>query len=601
MFSPREGSLSPQTLEEHIADAQVPRYDDEAAVSEIRKSSRLPRLSQVFQDAQFPSRYSNRQMNPHIDDITRELANAEEARMAEIRETSPSNSSTTQIEPRVEESIRAQSKAAATAAEMSEPSRTNSAATQIEPRVKEFIKARANKEKDSQVLVDDIATILTKASTPDNRLVIYSGYPDGHDMKEGPSITRHPKTDVDFTVNLSAPFQLQCQIIYDPGSDACLFVNASKAGVQISRCSSPYMSYVVGNNQGRLIQPATKRQRLENNMAAEIMGSQSTNSLTVESGPTDVDAASSREIVNKAAVLLLDLTDRETAFIKAPHDVDSGTYQLQRIKQLGSTGSTSVFSCQHSEIPRRRVVAKVLRYAGSSPFALSSFARLWETEKSMLVKIEHASIRNIVALEAFDGHMFAIYLELLPPSLYRGHYSSFKQQEAHTILLNMSSALAYLATQEIVHNDIKPANIAYNPQRGAVLFDFGMASCVDKRPGGGTPWYLPPELIRERTRGLPGDIWATGVTMLYVLGKIKIPEKIQKGWDIRRLHLANQNDDGASRQMADWLRFVARKRAELDQKDRLENAVFQMLEMKKELRACAEGIEASLQVSLEAP
>lgn len=39
------------------------------------------------------------------------------------------------------------------------------------------------------------------------------------------------------------------------------------------------------------------------------------------------------------------------------------------------------------------------------------------------------------------------------------------------IIRNITSALAYLEVQGIVHNDIKPANITYSPQRGAVLID----------------------------------------------------------------------------------------------------------------------------------
>lgn len=72
-----------------------------------------------------------------------------------------------------------------------------------------------------------------------------------------------------------------------------------------------------------------------------------------------------------------------------------------------------------------------------------------------------------------------------------------------------------------------PANITYSPQRGAVLIDFEMATfTTGDTSSGGTPWCLPPEFVDSyKNRGAPGDIWALGMTMLYVLGKIGLPEK----------------------------------------------------------------------------
>ena len=92
--------------------------------------------------------------------------------------------------------------------------------------------------------------------------------------------------------------------------------------------------------------------------------------------------------------------------------------------------------------------------------------------------------------------MFALYVECLPPSLNHGLDSLFTTSDARTTLGDMSSALEYLSIHGIVHNDKKPANITYSPERGAVLIDFGIATRDgDRRSNGGTPWYLPPEFV----------------------------------------------------------------------------------------------------------
>ncbi|UKZ73641.1 hypothetical protein TrVFT333_001291 [Trichoderma virens FT-333] len=630
-----EPKSSPTQIEPRIAELVKAPANEESRALEVRE------LSQPSNGVRSGSNYCTTQIEPRVEEFIRAQADERDDRAAETSQPSESNGSTTQAEPRVEEFIRARvNEQEVIAAEISEsshdaPSESNGSTTQVEPRVAEFIRQQANGV--PNIPVEDIATVFTRAvpAAPDARLLIHSDYPDGHDMRMNPAITRlsgitrgreilavaQRLHDVYFTVQFSEPIELSCQVFYDPGSDDCFFINLSPEHIEVQLCgiSDPGALFVLKSKKGNQSNLAfgglqqtrdwtitlflnvgkiSKRQRLENRMPAEIIATQSTDSLLSKSGSTETDLGSTREIVDKAAVPLLDLADRETAVINVhPATTDSGTYRLQRVKQLGAMRSTLVFSCRHSGLPKRRLVVKVLRYNGNSPLHLPIFARLWETEKSLLQDLKH---RNVVALEAFDGRMFAIYLELLPLSLCRGLYSPFTQSDAHMILLNMSSALSYLANLGIVHNDIKPANIAYNPQRGAVLFDFGMACKIDERPGGGTPWYLPPDMIENKNRGLPGDIWAMGVTMLYVLQKIKMPERMTRGWNLRELVPPVKKESSAFVQMNDWLNIVAEKRVELNQKDLVENAVFQMLDIDGALRAAAGGIEEALKVPLKA-
>ena len=88
----------------------------------------------------------------------------------------------------------------------------------------------------------------------------------------------------------------------------------------------------------------------------------------------------------------------------------------------------------------------------------------------------------------------------------------------------MASAVAYLHRQGYMHNDIKPYNIMWTYNRGAVLVDFGLDRGASHSLNGGTPWYVPPEWAVRGERGITSDIWALGVTMLYAFGYIRLPE-----------------------------------------------------------------------------
>jgi serine/threonine protein kinase len=198
--------------------------------------------------------------------------------------------------------------------------------------------------------------------------------------------------------------------------------------------------------------------------------------------------------------------------------------------------------------------------------------------------------RNIVALKAFDARMFALYLEVLPRSLYRGNMSTFTLSDVATILYDIASALVYLYDKSIIHNDIKPGNIAFSPQRGAVLFDFGMATNDEDQATGGTMWYLPPDIIHRKRRGFPGDVWALGITASYLLGKMQIPERCGIRWDMAD----SGKKKGSDQAMMAWFNLVKEKREELDRDNKLESIVYDMLHWKAESRITAEGITAAL-------
>ena len=80
--------------------------------------------------------------------------------------------------------------------------------------------------------------------------------------------------------------------------------------------------------------------------------------------------------------------------------------------------------------------------------------------------------------------------------------------------------------REILHSDIKPANIIPRPDScGAVLCDFGLALSSTEHSNGGTPNYIAPECLRGwDERSFPLDVFAFGVTMVFVTGHVPRPQ-----------------------------------------------------------------------------
>ena len=83
----------------------------------------------------------------------------------------------------------------------------------------------------------------------------------------------------------------------------------------------------------------------------------------------------------------------------------------------------------------------------------------------------------------------------------------------------MADALAYAHSQKIVHRDIKPGNIIFNPDNGDIkITDFGIAKISDDsrtRTGAvmGSPLYMSPEQLKGQKVTGASDIYSLGVTL----------------------------------------------------------------------------------------
>lgn len=185
----------------------------------------------------------------------------------------------------------------------------------------------------------------------------------------------------------------------------------------------------------------------------------------------------------------------------------------------------------------------------------------------------------IANLLAFDCRLLALIVEYQDShDLGTPYWCSFAgtdrlffkgtTDDACHILADVSSALAYLANRGLVHNDLKATNILYRAADStggvtarAVVIDFGVSRNVKTAwdLGGGSPWYLAPEWMFHGKRDLPADVFSLGVTMLYLLRRISLPEK-EKGWDVNAIQ---QQAPQAMDLMRKWLEKIRLKAEEL--------------------------------------
>ena len=105
--------------------------------------------------------------------------------------------------------------------------------------------------------------------------------------------------------------------------------------------------------------------------------------------------------------------------------------------------------------------------------------------------------------------------------------STLSEDVQFNVWIDVSSGLEYIHAHNILHLDLKPQNILLGQGRQAKICDFGFSVQHNVESSvfysGGTPSYIPPEYIPNGKLGRPADVWALGITMLFVLGLIPLP------------------------------------------------------------------------------
>jgi serine/threonine protein kinase len=106
----------------------------------------------------------------------------------------------------------------------------------------------------------------------------------------------------------------------------------------------------------------------------------------------------------------------------------------------------------------------------------------------------------------------------------------YTENDARKLMIQMVSALKYLHDRKVIHRDIKPENLilANHCEDSSCddyvikIVDFGFSTIETdeiRKPSKylcGTPGYMAPEIIRDRSYSTKVDIWALGV-VFYIL------------------------------------------------------------------------------------
>ena len=196
-----------------------------------------------------------------------------------------------------------------------------------------------------------------------------------------------------------------------------------------------------------------------------------------------------------------------------------GRYAVRGVLGAGAFGT--VYDA-FDESLQRAVAIKQPKQANLSDAALETF----QTEARHLAQLHHPGIVPVYDFGVTDdGLCYVVARKIAGETLAEAlRHKRFTTEETAELVAQVADALHYAHCQQIVHRDVKPANILLDQAGKPYVADFGLAINEDQQRivfqgAAGTPAYMPPEQVRGEIRYLDGraDIWSLGVILYEML------------------------------------------------------------------------------------
>jgi TolB-like protein/predicted Ser/Thr protein kinase len=194
-------------------------------------------------------------------------------------------------------------------------------------------------------------------------------------------------------------------------------------------------------------------------------------------------------------------------------------YEL--VEELGAGGMGVVYLARDTRLDRR--VALKFLPAGTDVGTPES-ERFIE-EAKLTSALDHPNICTIHDIDLTpQGQTFIVMSYYEGETLrQRVEKGALSVREATDLTVQLCEGLDKAHRSGIVHRDIKPDNLILTSDGILKIVDFGIAKLLGHQgrtqPGAvvGTPAYMAPEQIKGEDVDVRADIWATGVTLFYML------------------------------------------------------------------------------------
>ncbi|MDR0498989.1 MAG: serine/threonine protein kinase, partial [Holophagales bacterium] len=194
-------------------------------------------------------------------------------------------------------------------------------------------------------------------------------------------------------------------------------------------------------------------------------------------------------------------------------DQTLGKYQI--IERLGAGGFGTVYLAL-DKLLNRKVALKVPHHQTEESTLLH--------EPRIMATLKHPNIVELITVDEANANYFMVMEYVDGESLDKQirNERGLQPLRALDIAIGICTAIVFAHSNQIIHRDLRPANILMTRDGVPKVTDFGTSRVLElqkedyARTRIGSPPYMAPEHFRGRTV-FQSDIWSLGVTFYEML------------------------------------------------------------------------------------
>lgn len=217
-------------------------------------------------------------------------------------------------------------------------------------------------------------------------------------------------------------------------------------------------------------------------------------------------------------------------------------YRLEM--KLGEGGMGKVYLARHELIDKRACV-KICESSG-----IDAVDERFLREAKILAQLDHPNLITAFDFGQFEGGQFILmpYVKGMSLADFLKQRGILSVDEVGELALQVAAALHVAHEANIVHRDIKPGNLLIEANGKVWLSDFGIshitgqlthAGLTQTGEALGSPSYISPEQIENRSVDCRADIYAFGATLYHLLCG-EPPYRAENPLSVLRMHIEGE-------------------------------------------------------------